>query len=68
MIYNDPLIHDEMSPDDGPLIGWLFGCWDYWKFFLISCDAEFGGWLFWLQVDAEVGCLVVKITGRRLIS
>ena len=67
MIYDDPLIHDEMSPDDGPLIGWLFGCWDYWKF-LISCDAEFGGWLSWLQVDAEVGCLVVKITGRRLIS
>ena len=41
MIYDDPLIHDEMSPDDGPLIGWLFGCWDYWKF-LLSCDAEFG--------------------------
>ena len=60
---DDPLIHDEMSPDDGPLIGWLFGCWDYWKF-LISCDAEFGGWLFWLQVDAEVGCSVVKITGK----
>ena len=42
----------------------------------VGCVLKLVVWLFWLQAgagfgvqfDAEVGCLVVKITGRRLIS